>query len=95
MAQKINNNKEKVAYVKYQKSMNHGLCFLCFSFDFGVYLDFLDSYLRYEEIVSENKCIHNSLIDQISTSENIIRKEMAQLLELLSGKKLPDGKPNC
>jgi hypothetical protein len=94
-AKNIKNTRGLGEYYTQRMDMNLGTCLLMDTFNDGAYLDFKDAYLRYEEDVSKSRCIFNCLNEPIQSSTVEVRKELEELVRLLSGEEVTDEEPNC
>lgn len=94
-AWKIRNVEDRVNYFLGRQERGLGTCVYFDTFGDGTYLDFSDSYLDYEEIVSLGRCINNSLNQSIKQAEFEVRSEIDRLIDELRGKQPIYRKSNC
>jgi hypothetical protein len=84
-AQKLKNSIDYPKYNKLRKKLNLGTCTLDFTFDRGLYLEFSDNLLNYEEWITQGRCVNNSLKIPMQHSRKEIKEDMEGLFRQLNG----------
>lgn len=94
-AQKLKNHIDYPKYNKLRKKLNLGTCTLDFNFERGLYLEFSDDFLNYEEWVTQDRCVNNSLNIPIERCIKEIKADIDGLLRQLNGEEPIYRKSDC
>jgi hypothetical protein len=94
-AQKLKNSIDYPMYNKLRKKLNLGTCTLDFTFDRGLYLEFSDDFLNYEEWITLGRCVNNSLNIAMERCKQEIKADIEGLFLQLNGEEPTYRKSDC
>ena len=94
-AQELKKSIDYPNYNIFRRKQNLGTCTLDFTFEKGLYLEFSDDFLKYEEWITQGLCANNSLNIPMINCRSEIKEDMEGLIRQLNGEEPIYRKSDC